>query len=108
MESGSVTETQMDDWAHAFPRVDDRVVGLKHRLWLGVGQLARVRAVGWTLQESSPATTCRTARSSVHDLGPSAHPGEFVFVQEKLIGKEKTKDGRSDSCTTTRPIRVTS
>jgi len=81
MVTGKVTETKIDDWAHAFPRVDDRVVGLKHRYgWVSGG---RPQAMGGM---DAPGVVARydmnDGSKSIHDLGPSAHPGEFVFVQE--------------------------
>jgi len=87
MESGSVTETQMDDWAHAFPRVDDRVVGLKHRYGWVSGTRPGARG-----GMDAPGVIARYDMSdgskSIHDLGPSAHPGEFVFVQENSTAGE--------------------
>ena len=81
MVTGKVTETKMDDWAHAFPRVDDRVVGLKHRYGWVSG--SRPQAMGGM---DAPGVVARYDMSdgskTIHDLGPNAHPGEFVFVQE--------------------------
>lgn len=81
MKTGAVTETQLDDWAHAFPRVDDRVVGLKHRY----GWVAGPRA-GVSGAMDDPGVVARYDMSDgskiVHDFGAHAHPGEFVFVQD--------------------------
>ena len=79
--TGVVTETQIDDWAHAFPRVDDRVVGLKHRYGWVSG--SRPEATGGM---NTPGIVARYDMSdgskTIHDFGSHAHPGEFVFVQE--------------------------
>jgi len=87
MKTGAVTETQMDDWAHAFPRVDDRVVGLKHRY----GWVAGPRA-GATGAMSDPGVVARYDMSDgskvVHDFGMHSHPGEFVFVQDSADSGE--------------------
>jgi carotenoid cleavage dioxygenase len=81
MSTGAVTETQIDDWAHAFPRVDDRVVGLKHRYGWVSG--SRPEATGGM---NAPGIVARydmtDGSKTIHDFGAHAHPGEFVFVQE--------------------------
>ena len=89
MKTGAVKETQIDDWAHAFPRVDDRVVGLKHRYgWVSGSRPASDAKRGM----DAPGVVARYDMSNgsklVHDLGPSAHPGEFVFVQETSASGE--------------------
>ena len=81
MKTGAVTERQLDDWAHGFPRVDDRVVGLKHRYgWTAGSRDSNVGAM------DSPGVVARydmkDGSKTVHDFGPHAHPGEFVFVQD--------------------------
>ena len=81
LASGAVSEQQLDGDAHAFPRVDDRVVGLKHRYGWGVaarggGDGAIVEpgiVVKWDLQ---------TGAQQTYDFGPQSYPGEFVFVQD--------------------------
>ena len=50
--SGEVTEERLDDVSHAFPRVDDRVVGLRHR---SAGRRRRGRP--------DPRARCRRARA---------------------------------------------
>jgi len=87
MKTGAVRETQIDDWAHAFPRVDDRVIGLKHRY----GWVAGSRP-GATGEMGEPGVVARYDMSNgsktIHDLGPNAHPGEFVFVQDSASANE--------------------
>jgi carotenoid cleavage dioxygenase len=81
LTTGAVTEQQLDEVSHAFPRVDDRVVGLPHRYGWGVAPRDGGRAVlgdagvvvKWDLQ---------TGAQSSHDFGADAYPGEFVFVQD--------------------------
>ncbi len=81
--TGRVSETPLDDAPHALPRVDERVVGRRHRYgWAvvsrdpdgrplknGPGMIAR-----WDLQ---------TGQTGIYDFGPSAHPTEFVFVPDR-------------------------
>jgi carotenoid cleavage dioxygenase len=78
--NGTVTEEQLDDVSHAFPRVDDRKVGFPNRY-------------GWAVAPRDPASGVRfdspntivkydLERQNIHryDLGPEAMPGEPVFV----------------------------
>ncbi len=80
LSDGSVRERQLDDVAHAFPRVDDRVVGLRHRY----GWVAAQRPEGRGAL-TDPGTVVRydltDGSSEVCDLGPTAHPGEFAFAR---------------------------
>ena len=81
LATGAVGEQQLDGDSHAFPRVDDRVVGLKHRYGWGVaprggGAGAIVdpgNVVKWDFQ---------TGEQQTYDFGPNSFPGEFVFVQD--------------------------
>jgi carotenoid cleavage dioxygenase-like enzyme len=81
LATGSVSEEQLDEVSHGFPRVDDRVVGLKHRYGWGVAPRHGGRAllgdagvvVKWDLHTGSQA---------IYDFGPEAYPGEFSFVQD--------------------------
>lgn len=81
LDAGSVREQQLDGVSHAFPRVDDRVVGLPHRYgWAAgprPGSSGRIDAPGVVIKYDLAA-----GDSEVFDLGPTAHPGEFVFVRE--------------------------
>jgi len=81
LAKGTSGEQQLDGHAHAFPRVDDRVVGLKHRYGWGVtsrgggpaalGDAGKV--VKWDLE---------TGAQGHYDFGPQGFPGEFVFVPD--------------------------
>lgn len=80
LDTGRVTEQQLDDASHGFPRVDDRVTGLRHRY-------------GWAVQPrhreedlfDSPGVIVRYDLNSgdkvVHDFGEHGLPGEFVFAE---------------------------
>ena len=78
LDTGAVTETQLDDRAHAFPRVDERLVGLKHRY----GWVAAPRAGTGDFGEPGVVVKYDVATGSTetHDFGANGYPGEFVFV----------------------------
>jgi carotenoid cleavage dioxygenase-like enzyme len=81
LATGAVDEQQLDDVWHAFPRVDDRVVGLRHRY----GWAAAPRDGDWEERGDAGVIVkydLETGGSETFDLGPSAHPGEFVFVRD--------------------------
>ncbi|MFZ9628097.1 MAG: carotenoid oxygenase family protein [Ilumatobacteraceae bacterium] len=85
LQTGAVTEEQLDGVSHAFPRIDERRTGLPNRY-------------GWAVAPRHPEVadrrggaglgdpTCivkydlQTGARSVHDFGPSAQTGEPVFV----------------------------
>jgi carotenoid cleavage dioxygenase len=79
METGAVTETQLDDVSHGFPRVDERLVGLRHRYGWAAGPRPGSKGTF-----NDPGVVVKydltDASSTQHDFGPSAHPGEFVFA----------------------------
>ncbi len=79
METGAVTEETLDDVSHAFPRVDERLVGLPARYGWVVGP----RPGGGDGMEAPGVVTkydLERGGSVTHDFGPHAQPGEFVFV----------------------------
>jgi carotenoid cleavage dioxygenase-like enzyme len=81
LDTGAVGEQQLDDVWHAFPRVDDRVVGLRHRY----GWAAAPRAGDWDVFGDDGVIVkydLEAGTSERYDLGPNAHPGEFVFVRD--------------------------
>ena len=87
MKTGAVREEQLDDWAHGFPRVDDRVVGLKHRYgWVAGSRLGRTS--GMDDAGVVARYDMKDYSKTIHDLGPTAHPGEFVFVQDSAASAE--------------------
>jgi carotenoid cleavage dioxygenase len=75
--AGKVVEEQRGDHAQEFPRVDERVVGRRHRYGY---------AVGFTLQDGLTTPTdvlkhdMETGGTEVRSLGAGTQPGEFVFV----------------------------
>jgi carotenoid cleavage dioxygenase-like enzyme len=80
LATGKVTEEQLDAVSHGFPRVDDRVMGLRHRY-------------GWVVQPrkreadffDSPGVITKydlvTGAKTEHDFGAAGQPGEFVFAE---------------------------
>ena len=79
LATGGVKEEPLDDLSHGFPRVDERVVGLRHRYGWVVGE--RAGAEGGM---SAPSVITRydleTGTTATHDFGPTSQAGEFVFV----------------------------
>ena len=86
LAKGTVSEQQLDDVAHAFPRVDERLVGLRHRY----GWAAGPRGGGDTLGDAGVLIKYDVAEgtSTVHDFGPFGYPGEFVFVPDSANSGE--------------------
>lgn len=81
LESGAVGSNRLDDVSHGFPRVDERVIGLKHRYGWAVGS----RPDGSEREGMDAASVVmrydmQTGGSTYHDFGPTAQAGEFVFV----------------------------
>lgn len=77
--AGRVREEQLDDTPIEFPRVDERVVGRRHRFgWgtgLGVeGDDITFRGGGFVRYDLT------TGAHETVDFGPGRHPGELVFV----------------------------
>lgn len=80
LASGKVTEQQLDDASHGFPRVDDRAVGLRHRYGWAITPRSREHDFF-----DSPGVLVKydvaKGTTSQHDFGPHAQPGEFVFAE---------------------------
>jgi carotenoid cleavage dioxygenase-like enzyme len=87
LTTGAVAEQALDDVSHAFPRIDDRVMGLRHRYGWAVAPRSGGRAVrdGAGVVVRYDLTTGATG---TWDLGPAAHPGEFVFVADGVDSAE--------------------
>jgi len=80
LKTGKVSERQLDDVSHAFPRVDDRATGLRHRYgWAIAPRPGAEQGFG------APAVLLKydveRGGSTMHDFGPNAQPGEFVFAE---------------------------
>jgi len=73
LESGTVSETALDDRAIEFPRVAESLVGLKNRFGYAVASFddRESTLVKYDLD---------TASSTAHSFGDSQIPGEAVFV----------------------------
>jgi carotenoid cleavage dioxygenase-like enzyme len=84
LTTGKVTEQQLDDVSHGFPRLDDRLVGLKNRY--GYGAVPRPgqgdQPVGERMDAPSSIVKwdLQAGTQSLHDLGPTRVSGEPVFV----------------------------
>jgi carotenoid cleavage dioxygenase-like enzyme len=86
LAAGTVREEALDDVAHAFPRVDDRRMGLPNRYgWVVAprGDAAGMDAPGVVTRYDLERGT-----SAVHDFGPASQPGEFVFVERAAAAAE--------------------
>ena len=87
LESGKVSEEQLDDRVHGFPRVDDRVVGLKNRYGWCVGERPGSGS-GFDAPGVLLKYDLEKGNSVTHDFGPEAQPGEFVFAESDAKGGE--------------------
>jgi carotenoid cleavage dioxygenase len=78
LAAGTVHEERLDDTAQEFPRVDERLVGRRHRFGYSVGYTRG------TLGISTPHAILRhdmvTGSTEAVDFGSGREPGEFVFV----------------------------
>ena len=79
LRTGAVTEQQLDDAEHAFPRIDDRRTGLVNAYTWAVmgrpGEPAITDAATGVVKYDTAAGT-----SSFHDFGPGRSTSEPVFV----------------------------
>lgn len=78
LTAGSVTEERLDDTSQEFPRVDERLVGRRHRYGYTVGY-----APGWAALSAPDAilkhdVLTRSTRAA--SFGAGREPSEFVFV----------------------------
>jgi carotenoid cleavage dioxygenase len=76
-----VTETQVDDVAMEFPRVDERLVGRRHRYGFAAGLRGHDADPGVSFDGAR--IICRDTESDTlraHELGPGRAAGEAVFV----------------------------
>lgn len=85
--TGAVTETQLDDVGHGFPRIDDRRTGLLNRY----GYVVAPRP-GAPESMDAPSNVGKydlvTGERTLHDFGPTVSTGEPVFVPRDGGGAE--------------------
>ena len=74
--TGKVAEERLDDTAQEFPRVDERLVGRRHRYGYAVGYSDGATGTPDAILKHD-VTTRRTEAVA---FGPGREPGEFVFV----------------------------
>lgn len=78
LTAGSVTEERLDDTSQEFPRVDERLVGRRHRYGYAVGY-----APGWAAL-TAPDVILKhdvlTQSTRAVSFGAGREPSEFVFV----------------------------
>ena len=75
LAAGKVLEERLDDRGQEFPRVDERVVGRRHRYGYSVG-LGAANDFDATLVRHDFGA----GRSELRNFGPHTAAGEFVFV----------------------------
>jgi carotenoid cleavage dioxygenase len=76
LTAGRVAAERLDDTAQEFPRVDERLVGRRHRFGYAVGYSDGATGTPDAILRHD-LTSRRTDRVS---FGPGREPGEFVFV----------------------------
>ena len=80
LATGAVTEEQLDDAPHAFPRIDDRRTGLLNRSTWAVAPRVAADQDRFEAPSGIVKYDLRTGASTAHDFGPAALSGEPVFV----------------------------
>ncbi|MCB1000625.1 MAG: carotenoid oxygenase family protein [Acidimicrobiales bacterium] len=80
LTSGSVSETQLDDVSHAFPRIDDRRTGLSNRFGWAVGPRPGSDPRSMDAPTNVLKYDLATGERTFHDLGATSMSGEPVFV----------------------------
>lgn len=75
-DAGRVSEEALDDRPGDFPRVNDRVVGLKHRYGYLAGMGEGTTSLGASLRKHD----IETGNSVTHELGSGCQSGEPVFA----------------------------
>jgi carotenoid cleavage dioxygenase-like enzyme len=85
LQTGAVTEEQLDDVSHGFPRIDDRRTGLQNRYGWAVAPRSGInRNTDAPLMDDASVIAkydlANGASVTHHDMGPNATFGEPVFV----------------------------
>ena len=78
LNAGKVLDERLDDRPQEFPRVDERLVGLRHRYGYAVEAGGGPGRPGTT--EAIVKHDLVTGRTMRRSFGPSTSPGEMVFV----------------------------
>ncbi|MFX0574577.1 carotenoid oxygenase family protein [Nocardia nepalensis] len=78
LATGRVHEQRLDDTAQEFPRVDERLVGRRHRFGYAVG--LALGAQGTQVSDAILKHDAVTGSTRVVRFGEGREPGEFVFV----------------------------
>ena len=78
LSAGKVLEDRLDDRPQEFPRVDERLVGLRHRYGYAVEARGSGDRPGTT--EAIVKHDLVTGRTTRRSFGPNTSPGEMVFV----------------------------
>jgi carotenoid cleavage dioxygenase len=76
--TGVVREERLDDTAQEFPRVDERLVGKKHRYGYTIGYAPDTPGI--TTPDSLLRHDLATGTTESVSFGAGREPGEFVFV----------------------------
>lgn len=76
--AGTFTEERLDDTSQEFPRVDERLVGRRHRYGYAVGYAPGSAGISEPNAILKHDTMTRSTRTL--SFGPGCEPGEFVFV----------------------------
>ena len=79
LRAGAVSEQQLDDASHGFPRIDDRRTGLPNRYGWAVGARPG-SSEGLHGANNVFKYDLRTGVRTMHDFGPDVSCGEPVFV----------------------------
>ena len=78
LTAGKVAEDRINDIGQEFPRVDERLVGRRHRYGYAVGMSEG--GSGIAAPNAILKHDLSTGRTQSHSFGPGREPGEFVFA----------------------------
>jgi carotenoid cleavage dioxygenase len=78
LSAGKVIEERLDDRGQEFPRIDERLIGRRHRY--GYGATVGSDATGIEFATALLKHDLAAGRTETRTFGPGSHVGEFVFV----------------------------
>lgn len=84
LAAGTAVETALDDRPIEFPRIDDRLCGVRHRYGYAVRNLSSTKEEATSLLKYD----LRTGTSLEHDFGPGHYPSEAVFAPDPSSREE--------------------